>query len=190
MRILLQTCVDMFSSSNLCLLLLVSTATSTFARALIPQAALSDSSQIRIQPAEQHIPPPRTVTGGKHPFDAAIASVGVLLTSLDPNAEDMMHLWLPLGKIVTTSSSPILPLQPSTARITTFIHSRPDLVGPEFLSRIQCELWLYSNRTEGADKTERWKVSFSEKDGLVRFADRHGPFWLGGSEVESYHCFS
>jgi hypothetical protein len=161
-------------------------------------------------PERPSIPPPRTVTGSKHPFDAEENSVGVLFTTLDPSAPDVVHLWLPLDKIVSTSGfhpfqlkqniiadllapagdSPFLPLHPLTARITTFIHTRPELAAPELLDRIQCDVWTYSNRTETTSRTERWKVSFSKKDGLVRFADERGPFWLGGKEVESYYCFS
>lgn len=74
--------------------------------------------------------------------------------------------------------SPILPLHPLRARITTRITSTPELSAAEQLERVWCDVWTTS---------EKRKVSFSKRDGLVHF-DGPGGFRLDGMEVESYEC--
>jgi hypothetical protein len=70
------------------------------------------------------------------------------------------------------------------------INTSPDMAAPERLDLAHCDIWTAKNRTarhtEG--EPEKWKVSFSKTDGLVKFADERDRFWLGGKEVESYQC--
>lgn len=141
-------------------------------------------------------------------FDARQNSVGVLFTTSE-SEESVIHFWLPIGKKVFTrkilpvrvldaftaylgaGDSPLLPLHPTTARITSLINTTPSLAQPEQLDRIQCEIWTATNRTAGRGDgvPEKWKISFTRRDELVKLASvDHGRFWLGGKEVESYEC--
>ncbi|CAK4034926.1 Hypothetical predicted protein [Lecanosticta acicola] len=158
---------------------------------LVKQA--QDVQQHPIARPVQHIPPPETIPQPPKPhhrFDAAENSVGLLLTTHD---EQVVHVWMPIGKKVFTRDTIILPVNPMTARITTMINTSPRLAAPEQLDRISCDIWTHANRTRGRGKglPEKWKISFSKNDGLVRFADDAAPWkrwWLGGKEVESYAC--
>jgi hypothetical protein len=86
-------------------------------------------------------------------------------------------------------------LHPLTARITALITSTPALASPEQVGGIECEVWTSSRRSpeeeeeEEEEEERKWRVSFSRRDGVVRFARRDvGKFWLDGREVESYEC--
>ncbi|KAI5361448.1 hypothetical protein Slin15195_G125630 [Septoria linicola] len=132
------------------------------------------------------MPPPRHVNTMEH-FDARENSVGVLFIRPADEETEVLHLWLPLGKRVYTRDSPVLPLHPETARLTTLITTTPSLASPEQLDRIECDVWLSTSNETPVQR----KVSFSRRDELVRFAqDQDDKFWLGGGEVESYECHS
>jgi hypothetical protein len=101
-----------------------------------------------------------------------------------------------------TGNSPTLPPHPISARITTLIHSSPELATPERLDEIECAVHLHVNETSAADS--RWEAKFGKRkrpkkqamekvlfrrgDGLVRLADVESEFWLNGAEVEAYEC--
>lgn len=84
------------------------------------QLQLQDAQQVPMAKEVEHIPPPETIPVPRRPhyrFDAAENSVGVLMTT---HEEDVVHLWIPLGKRVFTreSSSFVLSL---LSRLTTLL---------------------------------------------------------------------
>lgn len=180
----------------------------------LPQRILHD-------PAAAPLPSIRRPIRHTVHFDAAPNSVGLLLTSA--GEQRVKHVWLPLGKRIetrksshtpaslkarseltriATGDSPTLPSHPISARITTLIHSSPELATPERLDKIKCAVHLHVNETSAADS--RWEAKFGRRkkpkkqapeevlfrraDGLVRLADVESEFWLNGAEVEAYEC--
>ena len=87
--------------------------------------------------------------------------------------------------------TPVLPLHPLTARITTMIASTPERASLEYLDEIECRLFpAFDTPMQISDFSreppeEYAAVRFSKSDRLVNLADEFGP---AGWEVEAYEC--
>lgn len=118
---------------------------------------------------------------------------------------ETLHLWLPLGKKVFTrmycpihiaaylvlvidfkwgflGDSPLLPLHPLSARITTLITSTPEPAAPQQIEKIECCLYGAGSGSDAEEEEDSSKVRFSWKDNLVYFPP-------SGKEIESYECY-
>ncbi|KAL9528110.1 hypothetical protein SMMN14_07989 [Sphaerulina musiva] len=138
---------------------------------------------------EYTLEPQHVTAAGQH-FDVQENSIGVLFTRPTNIATDAravayqietLHLWLPLGKKVFTRDSPLLPLHPLSARITTLITSTPEPAAPQQIEKIECCLYGAGSGSD-AEEEDSSKVKFSWKDNLVHFAP-------SGKEIESYECY-
>lgn len=139
--------------------------------------------------------------------DAAPNSVGVLFTTPnhnDDDANEVLHIWLALGKRLFTreyaltqhfgrvadinrfaGDDPFLPLHPVTARVTTIIRSTPQIATPEHLEKIVCRIYPHFNHTaEEVDETPA-ALEVRRRDGLTHLADLSNKPW---KEVEAYEC--
>lgn len=76
--------------------------------------------------------------------------------------------------------SPLLPLHPLSARITTLITSTPEPAAPQQIEKIECCLYGASSGSDAEEDSS--KLRFSWKDNLVHFAPP-------GKEIESYECY-
>lgn len=79
--------------------------------------------------------------------------------------------------------SPLLPLHPLSARITTLITSTPEPAAPQQIEKIECRLFGAGSGSDAEEEEEdSSKLRFSWKDNLVYFPP-------SGKEIESYECY-
>ncbi|KAK5721586.1 hypothetical protein LTR15_006175 [Elasticomyces elasticus] len=123
-------------------------------------------------------------------LDAAPNSVGMIFTTTgNSDEDDVLHVWLPLGKRLETRDFAFLPLHPVTARITTMIHSTPQIANREHLEEIVCLLYPRYNQT--ADASDRGTmddplaIEIRRRDDLVHLPHLSERPW---KEIEAYEC--
>jgi len=149
--------------------------------ALPPEQQLFSSESLHHRHGSASVQKPRLTSH----LDAAPNSVGVLFTNTSGDEEEVVHVWLPLGRRVFTRDSPELPLHPVTARITTMIRSTPQIATPEHLDRVVCDVFPKYNRTMENQNPEAVAISVSRADELVRLVEMSKVPWR---EIEAYEC--
>ncbi|KAK3115269.1 hypothetical protein LTR53_005540 [Teratosphaeriaceae sp. CCFEE 6253] len=159
------------------------TVSTTPVRHSPPPPAQPDAGQQRFLPPGWGARLPKSHRANTH-LDAAPNSVGMLFTSADN--DEVVHIWLPLGRRVFTRDWPELPLHPVTARITTLIRSTPRIATPEHLDQIVCRIYPHYNQTaEEREAKEELVLEVRRRDGLVHLADLSERVWR---EVEGFEC--
>ncbi|EMD00192.1 hypothetical protein BAUCODRAFT_368095 [Baudoinia panamericana UAMH 10762] len=116
---------------------------------------------------------PSTAGRRRSHLDAAPNSVGILFTSSHDEEKvgvdvEVVHAWVPLGRMIHTHDSPELPLRPQTARITTLIHSTPEIASPEHLDRVVCTIYPKWNASNEVPDPDVLAVELKRGDGMVR----------------------
>ncbi|KAI4729963.1 hypothetical protein E4T49_02321 [Aureobasidium sp. EXF-10728] len=142
----------------------------------ITQQPLLSSGRYRAaQPSTQHL-------------ERVSRSAELLLTTSDD--DEMVHIWLPLGKRVYTRDYPVLPLHPASARIINVLDSstRTSVRRNKQQQQITCVIKAVADRSRHPGQTEL-DVTFQEGDGGVRLDEGGSPLCLERREVESYECF-
>ncbi|THX99231.1 hypothetical protein D6D03_07339 [Aureobasidium pullulans] len=139
---------------------------------------------------------PHTAQHSTKHLDRVPRSAELLLTASDD--DEMVHVWLPLGNRIYTRDYPVLPLHPTSARISNVLGVSTEVTARRKQQQVTCII------SAGSDSSERgfvardrgaklWKmgvtVSFQEGDGVVKFVGPKAMWHLEGREVKSYECF-
>ncbi|KAF1351906.1 hypothetical protein BDV97DRAFT_367724 [Delphinella strobiligena] len=160
--------------------------------AFSPKQLLSWQHTLEMQQPFQPTPDTNpTHTSGQDVDEGRPRSVEMLFTSEDD--EEVVHIWLPLGKRMHTRDHPILPLHPQTALITRVLtHPNEDATNERILEQTACVIHPVEKSILGLAR--KWlkrdtATGFRRRDGAVKFEDADNPWFLAGKEVESYDCF-
>ncbi|KAG9634675.1 hypothetical protein KCU64_g15325, partial [Aureobasidium melanogenum] len=108
-------------------------------------------------------------------------SVELLFTASDD--DEMIHVWLPLGKRVSTQSVgdyPVLPLHPTSARIVNVLGSSTKASVRRKHQQVTCVIMTIANESKLGTQAYLMAVS-QEVDGVVRLMKQIHP-WIWRKE--------
>ncbi|THY51268.1 hypothetical protein D6C98_05701 [Aureobasidium pullulans] len=139
---------------------------------------------------------PHTAQHSTKHLDRVPRSAELLFTASDD--DEIVHVWLPLGKRIYTRDYPVLPLHPTSARISNVLGVSTEVTARHKQQQVTCIISAGNDSSErrfvardrGA-KLEKMgvTVSFQEGDGVVRFDGPKSIWHLERREVKSYECF-
>ncbi|KEQ80939.1 hypothetical protein D6C78_02323 [Aureobasidium pullulans] len=139
---------------------------------------------------------PHTAQPSTKHLDRVPRSAELLFTASDD--DEMVHVWLPLGKRIYTRDYPVLPLHPTSARISNVLGVSTEVTARHKQQQVTCIISAgndsserkFVGRDRGAKQAEmEVTVSFQEGDRVVRFDGPDSTWHLKGREVKSYECF-
>ncbi|CAD0082712.1 unnamed protein product, partial [Aureobasidium vineae] len=137
------------------------------------QPLLSVERYRAAQPSTQHL-------------ERVLRSAELLFTASDD--DEMVHVWLPLGRRIDTRDYPVLPSHPASARIINVLGFSTRTSARRKQQQTTCIIKAVKDRSQHQGQRELDAV-FQDGDGGVRLDEAGSPLCLIGREVESYECF-